>query len=74
MVVESTERWLSVEEIAQHLGVSKESIYRWLERGKIPAHRVGKLWKFQVTEVNEWVRKGEATDESVHEKDSAPHG
>ncbi len=35
------ERWLSVEEIAFHLGVSKESIYRWAENGKMPAHKLG---------------------------------
>jgi excisionase family DNA binding protein len=62
------DRWLSVEEIAKHLGVSKESIYRWLERGKIPAHRVGKQWRFQVEEVNEWVRRGEASDDSAPKK------
>lgn len=56
------DRWLSVEEIAEHLGVSKESIYRWLERGKIPVHRVGKQWRFQTDEVNEWVRRGEASE------------
>jgi len=48
------ERWLSVEEIATHLGISKETIYRWLEKRRIPAHRVGKLWKFRTTEVDEW--------------------
>jgi excisionase family DNA binding protein len=56
-----TKRWLSVEEIASHLGVSRESIYRWLERKKIPAHRIGKLWKFQVSEIDEWVRGEEST-------------
>lgn len=60
-----TERWLSVEEIAAHLGISKETIYRWLERGRIPAHKVGKQWRFQIEEVNEWVRRGEASDESL---------
>jgi excisionase family DNA binding protein len=61
--LESSERWLSVEEIADHLGVSKESIYRWLERQKIPAHRVGKLWKFKASEVDDWVKNGGSVDE-----------
>lgn len=54
------ERWLSVEEIALYLGISKETVYRWLERGKIPAHRIGKLWKFQTSEVDAWIRTGGA--------------
>lgn len=58
-----TEKWLSVEEIADHLGISKETVYRWLEKGKIPAHRVGKLWKFRPSEVDEWVVNGQAGEE-----------
>lgn len=58
----TTEKWLSVEEIAKHLGISKETVYRWLEKEKIPAHRVGKLWKFQISEVNEWVKSGGASE------------
>lgn len=62
----SAEPWLSVEEIAAHLGVSKESIYRWLEKGRIPAHRVGKLWKFKTSEVDKWVRSGGAQASVLH--------
>ena len=57
-----TEPWLSVEAIAEHLGVSKETIYKWLDKKKIPAHRVGKLWKFQTSEIDQWVRTGGAED------------
>ena len=56
------ERWLSVEEIAKHLGVSKETIYRWVEKGKIPSHKVGRQWKFKASEVDRWVTKGEAKE------------
>lgn len=59
-----SERWLSVEEISAHLGVSKETIYRWLDKGKIPAHRVGRLWKFQASEVDKWIRDGGANAET----------
>jgi len=54
-----TEPWLSVEQIAEHLGVTRDSIYyRWIERKGLPAHRVGRLWKFKTSEVDEWVRAG----------------
>jgi excisionase family DNA binding protein len=53
-------RWLSLEEIATHLGVSKDTIYRWIDERSMPAHKVGRLWKFQHAEVDEWVRSGGA--------------
>lgn len=56
------ERWLSVEEISIHLGVSRETIYRWAEKGKIPAHKVGRQWKFKVSEVDKWVTSGVAEE------------
>lgn len=58
----NTEKWLSVEEISDHLGISKKTVYRWLDRGKIPSNRIGKLWKFKASEVDEWVKTGGATD------------
>ena len=56
------ERWLSVEEIATHLGVNPDTIYKWIERKKMPAHKVGRLWKFQATEVDAWIRDGRASE------------
>jgi excisionase family DNA binding protein len=50
-----------VDEIAFHLGVSKESIYRWAENGKIPAHKLGRQWKFRASEVDEWIVLGKAS-------------
>ena len=53
---EMTEPWTSVDDIARHLGVAKDSVYRWIERRNLPAHRIGRLWKFKISEVDAWVR------------------
>jgi excisionase family DNA binding protein len=55
-------RWYSVNEVASHLGVAIDTIYRWIERKKLPAHRVGRLWKFKISEVDAWVRSGGADE------------
>ena len=60
-------RWLSVEEIAEHLGVTKDSIYRWIEKRGLPAHKVGKLWKFKKDEVDAWVRSGQGREDDERE-------
>lgn len=52
--------WLSADDIATHLGVTKDTIYSWIADKAMPAHKVGRLWKFQTSEVDEWVRGGGA--------------
>jgi excisionase family DNA binding protein len=46
----TAEPWVSVEDVA-NLGVAKDSVYRWIESRKLPAHRIGRLWKFKLSEV-----------------------
>lgn len=52
------EPWVTVDDVAKHLGVVKDSIYRWIEGRGLPAQRLGRLWKFKLSEVDEWVRRG----------------
>lgn len=62
----TAEPWVSVDDIALHLGVAKDSVYRWIERKGLPAHKMGRLWKLKVSEVDEWVRQGGAARDSDH--------
>jgi len=63
----TTEPWASVDDVARHLGVAKDSVYRWIESRSLPAHKIGRLWKFKLSAVDEWVRAGGAdADESTH--------
>lgn len=57
------ERWLSVGEIAAHLGVNPDTIYKWITRKKMPAHKLGRLWKFLASEVDQWVKGGHAAED-----------
>jgi len=54
-----SEPWVSLEGISQHLGVSQDTIHRWIRNRNMPAHQIGRLWKFKVSEVDNWVRGGE---------------
>src|SRR5688572_27730945 len=60
-----TEPWVSVDEVAKHLDVARDSIYRWIERRGLPARRIGRLWKFKISEVDEWVRAGGANSNDL---------
>ena len=54
----SGDRWYSVSEIAAHLGISIDTVYRWIDHKGLPAHRIGRLWKCKLAEVDAWVRGG----------------
>jgi excisionase family DNA binding protein len=64
----TSDRWLSVDEIAEYLGVKRFTIYKWIERKNMPGHKVGSLWKFKKDEIDDWVRTGEAGESSSVKK------
>ena len=53
---------MSVDDVARHLGISKDTVYRWIEARSLPAHKIGRLWKFKLLDVDQWVQAGGATD------------
>ena len=54
------DKWCSLEETAEYLGVTKDTIRNWIKKTDIPAHKIGRLWKFKLTEVDEWVKSGKS--------------
>ena len=56
----SIEKWVSLKEITEYLGASRESVLKWIDHKDMPAHKLGKLWKFKISEVDEWITSGKA--------------
>ncbi len=65
------DRWLSVSEIAEYLGVVRETVYRRLANGSMPGHKLGRHWKFRKEEIDEWVRSGGGDERNA--KEPAPN-
>ena len=38
----------------KYLGISRHTALRWISTKEMPAHKVGKKWKFKVSEIDEW--------------------
>jgi len=68
-MAEMEDRWLSMKEICKHLGVSDDTVYKWINSYDMPAHRLGRLWKFKKTEVDAWVKAGGAADRNKKDSD-----
>ena len=58
----SQEAWVGIADVAAHLSVAKDSIYRWVEAKDFPAHRVGRLLRFRLSEVDDWVKGSRRSD------------
>ncbi|MBL3731656.1 helix-turn-helix domain-containing protein [Lysinibacillus sp. HST-98] len=54
------DNWIGLAEAADYLGVKKETIRGWIKKTDIPAHQIGKLWKFKRSELDEWVKSGKS--------------
>jgi len=61
-MTQEPERWYSLKEMMEHLGVSRETILAWIAKRGMPASKVGRLWKFKKTEVDEWIKSGGAAE------------
>ena len=46
---------MTLKEVADYLRVTKKTIYRLLEAGKIPATKVGRQWRFNKARIDEWL-------------------
>ena len=58
----STENWVNIGTVAEYLSVSKDTIRNWMKAGKLPVNKAGKQYKFKLSEVDEWLRKGKITE------------
>ena len=64
-MAEIEDRWLSVDEICKYLGVSSDTVYRWIDRFGMPAHRMGRLWKFKRDQVDAGGASADSSKEDV---------
>jgi len=61
------ERWLTVGDISKYLKISNETIYKWIEKRGMPAHKVGRRWMFKRVQIDEWIEAGGAADKQLQD-------
>ena len=60
-MLDTDDRWISIVDAANYLGVNKDSIRNWIKKDSgIPAHKIGKLWRFKKSELDEWIKSGKS--------------
>ena len=52
------DRWISLEDAASYMDVTKDTVRNLIKKTDIPARKIGKLWKFKKSELDEWIKSG----------------
>ena len=60
----SVEKLSTLKDVMEYLGVGRDTILQWISKRNMPAYKVGRLWKFKLSEVDKWIRSGRAADEA----------
>jgi len=63
------DRWLSIEEIGDYLGIKRDTINKWIKEKGMPACKIGRSWKFKISQVDVWVEAGKAAE--LYESDTS---
>lgn len=59
------EKWVTLKDVQSYLGVGRDTILQWIAKRNMPAYKVGRLWKFKLSEVDDWIRSGGAADDAA---------
>lgn len=46
---------MTVDELAEYLGLKKQTIYNWLHQKKISGIKIGKVWRFDRKYIDKWL-------------------
>lgn len=62
------EKWVTLKDVQSYLGVGRDTILQWIAKRNMPAYKVGRLWKFKLSEVDDWIRSGGAADDAADDE------
>jgi excisionase family DNA binding protein len=51
----SQDQLMNIKEVANFLQVKESTVYSWAQSGRIPAFRLGRLWRFSRTDLDTWL-------------------
>ena len=55
------DNWINIDEAAEYLGIKTVTLRGWIKKDStLPAHKIGKQWKFKKSELDEWVKSGKS--------------
>jgi len=60
----TNDNYISIDDAAEYLGIKTVTLRNWIKKDEhLPAHKIGKLWKFKRSELDAWVKSGKSAME-----------
>ena len=56
-MVENKEPVLTIDELAEYLKISKSTLYKLVQEGKVPGQKVGRHWRFSRRMIDRWIER-----------------
>ena len=56
------DKWYSMSAIMEYLSATRETVLQWIDKKNMPAHKIGRQWRFKLSEIDEWIRSGQAAE------------
>lgn len=47
--------WLNTDDAAHRLGITTRTLYRFIDQGKLPAYRFGRVFRLKLIDVDEFI-------------------
>jgi len=61
---------LTISEVAEYLKVAERTIYRLAAAKKVPAFKVGGMWRFSRADIDAWIKQQSGTDHAPTKQDN----
>ena len=65
MMNEKLERWYSMNEVCEYLGITRDTCLTWIEKRGMPAVKIGRTWKFKISEIDIWMKTNSSTSGTI---------
>lgn len=56
------EQLLSIRDVAEFLQLNQTTIYAWAQQGTLPGYKLGRTWRFRLSEIEAWLEKRRNVD------------
>ncbi len=59
-------RLIDINELSEYIGLSTSTIYSWVSQRRIPFVKCGRLTKFDLQRINDWIKESSVDEKKFY--------